>query len=264
MDFLKRHQRVVGVCAIGLVTIALSTAFIGGGSVAPDFRQFEAGDERKSEFFAFMRPLIEAQNEALLEDRARLLDIADEESIGWFDRRWVTSLAERYGVATSDDDGERRPAEQLVDDLLLRVDAVPQSLALAQAAKESGWGTSRFAREGNNFYGEWCFQPGCGIVPGSRTEGRSHEVEAFESPAESVASYMRNINTHSGYKSFRKARKAQRQSRQSLSGVELASELTRYSERREAYVREIRNLIIYNDLENLTTAEAAQDGVGGS
>ena len=125
------------------------------------------------------------------------------------------------------------------------------SLALAQAAKESGWGTSRFAREGNNYFGQWCYKAGCGIVPASRAPGRTHEVEAFDSPAESVASYMRNINTHSGYKSFREARKVQRSEADALSGVALAAELSQYSERRDAYVAELRQLIVGNDLDRL-------------
>mgnify|MGYP002064425563 CR=1 FL=1 len=94
----------------------------------------------------------------------------------------------------------------LLAELRRRVDTVPIRLALAQAAKESGWGTSRFARKGNNFFGQWCYDEGCGLVPRARGEGRSHEVRAFDSPGDSVASYLRNINTHHGYRELRHAR----------------------------------------------------------
>ena len=158
------------------------------------------------------------------------------------------------------EDGSAIPPGELVETLLRRVDVVPVSLALAQAAKESGWGTSRFVREGNNLFGEWCFEEGCGIVPKARAPGRRHEVRSFESPQASVESYLRNINTHPGYRSLRGARKAQRETRKDLSGVALARELSQYSERREDYVTEVRNLIIGNDLESPAAESGALNG----
>lgn len=230
----------------------------------PDFRQFEAGPERKSEFFGFVEPLIAAANEDVREQRQRLLELAGDAEPGWLDRRWLYGLAEDYGVELTLDDGTPISEADLIETLLLRVDTVPTSLALAQAAKESGWGTSRFAREGYNLFGEWCFEEGCGIVPKSRAPGRSHEVQAFASPQASVESYLRNINTHPGYRSFRRARKQQRETRAQLSGIALANELTKYSERRDAYVTELRKLIIGNGLEqaaaSLDTAGQTADG----
>lgn len=228
----------------------------------PDFREYRAGSARKEEFVAFLQPLVEAHNRSVLEDRQRLQKLSQKNRLNWFDRRWLAALAEEYDVAVVGDDGQLRPDQDVVGQLLRRVDVVPTSLALAQAAKESGWGTSRFAREGYNLYGEWCFRDGCGIVPKSRAPGRSHEVAAFSSPVESVESYMKNINTHDSYKSFRAARKAQRESDRRLSGVKLAEQLTRYSERREAYVDEVQRLIINNDLEQ--RAEESEADVSGS
>ena len=228
----------------------------------PDFREYRAGEERKQEFFAFLRPLVEAHNRTVLKDRQRLQKLSAKNRLNWFDRRWLGALADEYAVAVVGDEGQMRPEQEVIEQLLRRVDAVPASLALAQAAKESGWGTSRFAREGYNLYGEWCFREGCGIVPKARAPGRSHEVEAFSSPAESVESYMKNINTNHNYKSFRAARKAQREAERRLSGVKLAEQLTRYSERREAYVDEVQRLIINNDLEH--PAEEPEPEVGGS
>lgn len=263
MHFLKINKPLLGV----LITIVIAVGIAlprqqpaRSAVTMPDFRAYSAGPERKTEFFEFLRPIVAEENRRVLVSRARLEAMAGKP--GWRDFRWLEMTAERYGVAMHDDDGEQRPVAELIDELLLRVDAVPSSLALAQAAKESGWGTSRFAREGNNLFGEWCFTDGCGIVPRQRAEGSDHEVEAFASPTESVASYLRNINTHDSYKSFREARKAQREDGGALSGVELANELSEYSERREAYVQELKGLIIGNDLESgdVETAQVAPAG----
>lgn len=210
----------------------------------PDFRAWEAGAERKDRFFEFMRPLIREENARILERRERLQSLAAQDQMGWFDRRWLRGLAEEYGL-----DPEGTETDALIERLLMRVDIVPVSLALAQAAKESGWGTSRFAREGNNLFGQWCYEPGCGLVPRARGEGRSHEVRVFDSPRDSVASYLRNINTHRGYRELRQARARLRESGRPLSGLLLAEQLHRYSERGQAYVEEIKGLIRYNRLE---------------
>jgi len=258
-DFKLQPIHAAGAGA-ALIALVLAISALTGPSTpttvsAPDFRQYEAGPERKAAFFNYMLPIVEARNAVLRERRERLLSIQENPQPGGRDRRFVEQLAGEYKIALATDSGEPRPFEQVVEELLLHVDEVPVSLALAQAAKESGWGTSRFAREGNNFFGEWCFSPGCGIVPASRAPGKIHEVEAFDSPAESVASYTRNINTHNGYKSFREARKRQRSRDDALSGVELAGELSRYSERGAAYVTELRQLIVGNDLDALDDEE---------
>ncbi len=214
----------------------------------PNFEQFAAGPERKAAFFDFVRPLIESENERVWRDRQRLIAIDANGSPSFFDRRWLKRIATDYGVK------EANPTDPaFVENLLLRIDTVPLSLALAQSAKESGWGTSRFARDGNNLFGEWCFDEGCGLVPNARPEGRSHEVEAFRSPRHSVASYLNNINSHDSYRAFRTERAALRAANVALSGIALAEKLSQYSERREAYVEEIRQLIRINDLESLTS-----------
>ena len=251
----NRLLLLVGALLAAFLVLAFATGTRGTRSttVTPDFESLVAGAERKAEFFAFMRPLLESQNEQVLKDRSRLLEMHGQQQLGFFERRWLEDLAARYDIATEDEDGSRRDHETLIARLLPRVDVVPVSLGLAQAAKESGWGTSRFARQGNNYFGEWCFTEGCGIVPGARAAGRTHEVEAFASPADSVASYLQNINTHRSYKSFRDARKVQRDQQVPLSSMRLAEELSRYSERRDAYVREIQQLIISNRLDDPPT-----------
>jgi len=244
-ELVLGRKRLVACVVIGAASIVIVfTIFIFSGDRMPDFRQFEAGEDRKARFFTFIRPVIKAENAHIVETRMRLQELAAGDSIGWLDQRWLYGLAKDYGV-----DPEGVQSEVLIKTLLHRVDVIPLSLALAQAAKESGWGTSRFAREGLNLFGEWCYEPGCGLVPLDRDSGRSHEVREFDSVADSVASYMRNINTHHGYRELRRIRAALRAQGKPLSGLLLADQLHRYSERGQAYVEDIKGLIRHNDLE---------------
>jgi Bax protein len=242
----SEHRTVLTtlVVAAAAVLVIVAAVLALRPEPVPDFRDWKAGAERKERFFEFMRPLIREENARILEQRERLRSLAAAEEVGWFDRRWLQGLAEDYGL-----DPEELETDALIERLLRRVDVVPVSLALAQAAKESGWGTSRFAREGNNLFGQWCYEPGCGLVPRARGEGRSHEVRVFDSPRASVASYLRNINTHRGYRELRQARARMRAADRPLSGLALAEQLHRYSERGQAYVEEIKGLIRYNRLE---------------
>lgn len=212
----------------------------------PDFLEWPAGEQRKVQFFEFLRPILESRNEALLADRARLEQIAaglPDTRPGWFERRWLDDLARAYRL-----DPQAEPLEDLVAELLLRVDMVPVSLALAQAAKESGWGTSRFAVEGHAYFGQWCYEAGCGLVPLARGDAQRHEVMAFASPEEAVTAYLMNLNSHPQYQAMRQQRARLRASGERVSGFRLATGLTSYSERRGAYVTEIQELIRFNDL----------------
>ncbi|MBT8145319.1 MAG: glucosaminidase domain-containing protein, partial [Gammaproteobacteria bacterium] len=131
---------------------------------------------------------------------------------------------------------------------LKRVDKIPAPLALAQAANESAWGTSRFALEGNNVFGQWCFDEGCGIVPKRRRADASHEVRAFASLDAAVQAYFLNLNTHDRYKNFRDMRFQMRNQRGDLDPLVLAYGLVGYSERGDEYVDEIQTIIQQNDL----------------
>ncbi len=215
-----------------------------GASKAPDFTEFAAGDARKAAFFDFMAPLIEQENEAVLSSRERLLALQEAGSPGWAERRWLMLLAERYELEEFDP-GDAAERAQLIK----RVDTVPASIAMAQAANESAWGTSRFARLGNNYFGQWCFVRGCGLVPEARNEGASHEVAAFDSARESVRRYMNNINTHNAYAELRTRRASLRSEGNDISGLALAPALIRYSERGQAYVNELQAMIRGNELQ---------------
>lgn len=214
----------------------------------PDFKTIETAAARKKAFFDYLLPLIEARNGKVLAERAQLLAISQKpiEALSRKDRSTIKQLAERYKL-TLNEEPPLTPAD--ITALLERVDAIPPSLALAQAASESGWGRSRFARLGHNYFGEWCFTKGCGFTPKNRLEGAVHEVRRFDHPKESVAGYFYNLNTGDAYRDLRKLRAQLRAADEALTGPKLAPGLLNYSERREDYVRDIQLIIRSNKLD---------------
>lgn len=241
---MTRYLPLYGL--IGLLALALVTGLTiqARPAPAPDFSQFPAGEARKAAFLAFFVPVIRAENEAVLGSRQRLAAIVEAGEAGWLDGLWLDHLADRYEL----DEFERDdPAHWR--QLLARVDRVPASMALAQAANESAWGTSRFARQGNNYFGQWCFTAGCGLVPAQRESGAGHEVAAFRHARESVRRYVNNINTHPAYADLRRRRAALRAEGQGITGLALAPALIRYSERGQAYVDELESMIRFNNLQ---------------
>jgi len=208
----------------------------------PDFASFKDVKEKKKAFFGYMHPFVDMENAALLKDRERLIALrkVPVDKLSSEDKQWLESTAKSY-----------RTDSPLVDakawaHLLMRVDAVPYPLVLAQSANESAWGTSRFARQGHNFFGQWCFTKGCGIVPSRRDAGSRHEVAVFKSARYSVRAYLKNINRGRVYAGLRKIRAKQRAGGEALDATALAGGLLKYSERGEAYVKEIRSMIRTN------------------
>lgn len=211
---------------------------------APVFADYPAGDARKQVFFDYFVPIIAAENAAVLEWREKVQRWRDSGGPGQWQRSTFENLTANYYM----EDFNRNAPEDW-DALLARIDAVPASLVLAQAAKESGWGTSRFATEANNYFGERCFGTGCGNPSQHVTQGPSHEMASFDNPAESVRSYIRNLNRHRAYADFRALRAQARERGDALSGLALANGLLQYSVRGQAYVDEVRALIRHNKLE---------------
>lgn len=238
---IKRPPAVLATLAL----VAVLALLIPAPNRLPDFTVYAQADERKQAFFQYLAPLVQAENERIREQRERLLALADNlgdaGQLGWFERNWVQGLAEQYEVEWP----AERP-EDAVSTLLRRVDTVPVSLALVQAAAESGWGRSRYAVQGNNLFGHWCFEPGCGIVPSRRAPGDDHEVARFSSVNESVARYLHNLNTHPSYRPFRQLRARDRAMGKTPGAAGLAEGLVMYSERRQDYVREVKQMIQVN------------------
>ncbi|HKJ83786.1 MAG TPA: glucosaminidase domain-containing protein, partial [Mariprofundaceae bacterium] len=197
--------------------------------------------EKKLQFFGLLRPIVETENAHILKQRHRLLQLQRKDSLSRAELHELRRLAARYRVKMP-----QTPDRAFWTTMLKRIDIIPMELVLAQAANESAWGTSRFARKGNNFFGEWCFSKGCGIVPARRDDGAIHEVEAFDSPRESVDSYIHNLNTLDAYSSLRDLRYHLRKAHRPLKASLLAIGLAQYSERGHAYVRSIRTFIRVN------------------
>ena len=202
---------------------------------------------KKVSFFEFLSPLVNEENQHLQGLRDTIVEIRQSiestEEITTAQKNWIAKVADRYDVANCDTFDET--CQQT---LLRRIDVVPPSLVMAQAANESAWGTSRFATQGNNLFGQWCFVKGCGLVPLQQTNGQHYEVRSFGSVHQSIVSYMMNLNTHPSYKELRVIRQSIRAEEDLPSGVELAPGLIHYSERGEAYIEEITKMIRFNGI----------------
>lgn len=229
----------------------------------PDFAAIEPIPERKRRFFEMLLPMVEWRNQQLTlirEDIKALLEgLSKQGELTEDQREKLDRLQTQFRINSDNHDSTR----DILEALLERADIIPVEMVLAQAAAESGWGTSRFATEANNLFGQWCYRKGCGLVPGARVEGATHEVQKFDSVNEAVATYFRNINTNHAYREVRQIRAQLREQGKPITGMALVEGLHRYSSRGQAYIEELKELIRYNDLENihtqLATAEEAQE-----
>lgn len=216
-------------------------------SSLPNFEAITDIDLKKETFFTYLNSFIEAENLRILERREKVQVfasiLANGGNLSATELVALDELAAQYRLQGSD-----LALADLVEELSVRVDIIPVSLALAQAATESAWGTSRFAREGNNIFGQWCFDEGCGLVPGERADDASHEVRAFATVEGSIRAYIRNLNTNPSYAYLRELRAQMRMMDKPLDSRALAQGLLRYSERGHVYISEIHDIIRINDL----------------
>ncbi|MEX0730508.1 MAG: glucosaminidase domain-containing protein [Aquisalimonadaceae bacterium] len=202
---------------------------------------------RKALFFRTLVPLIVAENSQLRYKRQQLLDIFARGNLHADDPAYAlaTEIATRYRVEGDLNDADVRAA------LLRRVDEIPASLALAQAANESGWGTSRFVREANNIFGVWTWEEDAGLVPEQRPEGETYLIRVFPDLQSSVRNYLLTLNIGAAYRQLRSIRADMRRNGNELNGLRLAEGLASYSERGEDYVEEVRSMIRTNQLHEL-------------
>ncbi len=210
-------------------------------SLPRDLREIRAPSHRKVMFIKTALPLILLINERIERERMRIqilrTVVGTGAEVAAGDAAWLKAIAERHGLARLD-----------FDELLRRVDIIPPSLALAQGAEETGWGTSRFAHEGNALFGQRIFGGKGGLVPHRRDKGKTFKVRAFDDLIEGVRAYAHNLNTFAAYEGFRRAREALREAGRPLVGAELAETLGNYSERRESYIDTIQLIIRANAL----------------
>jgi Bax protein len=230
-----RQQPVVEVAALDPIV------------VFPDFKSIEDVDVKKQMFLDFMEVFINERNSEVKENRDRLLKLSEiignGISLSSSEQEKLHLLASKYFL-----DFEDKREIEILFELLNRVDTIPVSIALAQAATESAWGTSRFAEQGINVFGQWCFEEGCGMVPNRRDEDAIHEVKSFDSIEAAVDAYFMNINTHQQYERFRDMRYRMRNQRGKIDPLVLATGLNGYSESGDHYVDQVQTIIKQNDL----------------
>jgi Bax protein len=214
--------------------------------VLPDFGAIRDVKTKKKKFFEYMTVHVDAEN-ARLEKQHKWLHgvkayFVENQAVFEDDKAKLYNLFADYRIKH-----QALSVEAAINELLKCIDGLPKSLVLMQAANESAWGTSRFARLGLNFFGQWCYQKGCGVVPNGRKAGGEHEVEAFPTVAHSVRSYFKNINTNTAYSLLREIRAQLRENGLPLQAEILATGLILYSERGDHYVKEITQMITYNE-----------------
>lgn len=223
-------------------------------------------EERKTVFVRSVLPHILQANQRIARERAALLGalgrLEEGRSFTSAEKAWLAGLVRRYRLDEEAVQRVRADPGKLLADLLRRVDEVPPSLALAQAAVESGWGSSRFALQGNALFGQWVFSVSAGMAPGARPDGASYGVARFENVAESVDAYLQNLNTLWAYEPFRELRARLRKTREALDPYKLAQGLTLYSAAREEYVDKLCRVIRANRLVRFDPSRTRAVGPG--
>ncbi len=195
----------------------------------PNFQHITDIKVRKQSFIDYMLPFIYQVQKTVLNQRKSLekiqIKLNQNQSLSKPETKFITDLCQQYKV-----DFNQSNLLQVVNDLLTKVNTIPISMVLAQSALETGWGTSRFSVEGNNYFGQHCFTRGCGIVPKQRATGAINEVQTFDSPLGSVQSYFNLLNTGSKFEEFRKLRAQLTAQGKDLTGKYLVKTLVHYSE----------------------------------
>ncbi|MGL6261787.1 glucosaminidase domain-containing protein [Vibrio sp. WXL210] len=213
----------------------------------PDFDAIADIPTKKQTFFDYLRPGIAVENQRIAKERELIEQLAQQPALSSEERAELVALGEEYRL-TFPKEGES--TQRWFEVMLQRVDTLPPALVLTQAANESAWGASRFATEANNYFGQWCYSEGCGLVPNQRPAGMTYEVAKFSSAAESTHRYFMNVNRNSAYVELRQMRSELREQGQDLESIDaanvLAGGLTRYSERGQYYVDDIRAMIRHN------------------
>ena len=191
---------------------------------------------KKETFIKIVLPLIVAENERILADREKLKILSDKKFTTDPEKQWIRQKLLEYKVKKGN-----------IKELLMRMDIIPTSIALAQAAKESGWGTSRFALEGNAIFGQWTWS-GQGIAPLDRESDKNHKILKFPILRASVKAYKNNLNTHKSYAKFRQKRSNLREKNKKISGLELTETLNNYAQTGSEYTKILNQIIRQNRL----------------
>ena len=205
--------------------------------------KIENTKKRKDLFIQIILPLVIDENNNIKLDRIKLFSILNKNKNTKAEEGWLNVKFKQYGVVNKN-----------LSTLKVRMDEVPVSMAIAQAAKETGWGTSRFAQEGNALFGQWTWS-GKGIKPADAEDDSTHKVMRFKVLQASVKAYQRNLNTHSSYKDFRSARAELRDKEKKLDSMILTEYLDKYAETGKEYVKILQQIIRQNDLTDFDDAK---------
>ena len=208
-----------------------------------EIKMIESTKKRKEFFIQIVLPLVLKENNNIRLDRKTLFKIINKSNNTKLEKKWLEKKYKQYGVTSKD-----------LTTLKIRMDEIPVSLALAQAAKETGWGTSRFAQEGNALFGQWTWS-GEGLRPKEADENKGHKVMKFNVLQASVRAYQRNLNTHRSYKNFRLARAHLRDNGQPLDSLILSQFLKNYAETGNQYVEVLQKIINQNNLKDFDDAK---------
>ena len=208
-----------------------------------EIKKIENTKKRKDFFIQIILPLVIKENNNIKLDRKKLFNILNKSKNTKSEKNWLNSKFHQYGLVNKD-----------LSSLKIRMDEVPVSMAIAQAAKETGWGTSRFAQEGNALFGQWTWS-GEGIKPSEADDDSTHKVMKFKVLQASVKAYQRNLNTHSSYKNFRSARAELRDEGKKLDSMILTEHLDKYAETGKEYVRVLQQIITQNNLTDFDDAK---------
>jgi Bax protein len=208
-----------------------------------EIKMIENTKKRKEFFIQIVLPLIVKENNNIRIDRKTLFRVINKSNNSVAEQQWIEKKYKQYGVKSGD-----------LSSLKVRMDEIPVSLAIAQAAKETGWGTSRFAQEGNALFGQWTWS-GEGLKPKDADADKGHKVMKFNVLQASVRAYQRNLNTHRTYREFRKARAELRDLNKPLDSLELSKYLNKYAETGNQYVEVLQKIIKQNNLKDFDDAK---------
>ena len=206
------------------------------GKLPYELKEIQSVKKRKDLFIQIVLPLILEENNKILLDRKKLFAVLNKNNNSKSDNQWLIKKFKQYGVTNKD-----------IPTLKRRMDIIPPSMAIAQAAKETGWGTSRFALEGNALFGHWTYTDK-GIKPAAADAGSKHKVMMFNVLKSSVRAYARNLNTHKSYRKMRYVRAIQRDNFGKLDSLELVDYLDQYAETGKEYTIILKKIIEQNTL----------------
>jgi Bax protein len=213
----------------------------------PNFASYNDVKEKKRAFFAYLLPEIRRQNSIVEKEREMVFSLqqvyTDMKQLNQHELEVFEMLKQKYKLNIV----KNVAIEDILSQLIIRVDTIPEQLILVQAANESGWGTSRFAVNGYNFFGLWCFREGCGFVPRLRSDEAKHEVAKFRDLSHSVMTYIRNLNRLYAYQGLRQIRLQLRQDKKPVTAKALSQGLMSYSERGQDYIDELHSMLRVNE-----------------